>query len=620
MTKPPPIPRAGKPEAGESGDESGRAVVRGNQQGTGAGGASGGSSEGSSKSRASTESVLSSKDGGAGSGRRSGLSGGTPVRTGPSGGNGKSKAVGPSGRLRSGSSFRPMKNSRSFGRFRLLMEMAKGGMATLYLARLSGPEQFEKLLVIKKIHDHLAEEDEFVSMFLDEARITALIHHPNVVTIFDMGQVDGSYFIAMDYVHGENMTAVLRASVRQKKRFGWPYAARIVADAAAGLHAAHELRGPDGRPLGVVHRDVSPQNIIVSYDGNTQVVDFGIAYAAERITHTTAGTLKGKVAYMSPEQTVRTELDRRSDIFSLGIVLYESVCLKRLFKEDSEAAALMRVREADVPKPRSIRPSIPPELEAIILKALARKPDDRFSTAQAMAERLNRLLVKHGHVVGQPQIAKFMDGLFYQKKKLKDEQIQQALKSVSDQPEKGFGMAGTSTKLEASLPSETSIGTTAHGQSLGKPLVAAAGLLAGGLVILAVVLALRHPSTSSRRAPPNKTPVQQVTPAPMSAPRPRQVRRDAAVPKQVTLRVIVRPERARVVVLFRGKKYPGSVFQISVDRSEKQELVRVEAPGFKPETLTLVPTEDKEVILALKPRRRVRRPRRSRGDGLPDLP
>jgi len=614
MTKPPPIPGSGKGQADDASDRSGRADVRGVKPSE----TESGSKIGLSKNRTGAERASVSKEQGTTRQNSRARSGATPVKTGPGGGNGKSKKVTASGRLRSGSTFRPMKTSRSFGRFRLLMEMAKGGMATLYLARLSGPEQFEKLLVLKKIHDHLAEEAEFVSMFLDEARITALIHHPNVVTIFDMGQVDGSYFIAMDYVHGENMTVVLRAAVRQKKGFGWPYAARIVADAAAGLHAAHELRGPDGRPLGVVHRDVSPQNILVSYDGNTQVVDFGIAYAAERITHTTAGTLKGKVAYMSPEQTGRNDLDRRSDIFSLGIVLYESVCLRRLFKEGSEAASLLRIREADVPKPRSIRPSIPADLEAIILKALAKNPDDRFSTAQEMAERLNRLLVKHGHVVGQPQIAKFMDGLFYQKRKLKDEQIQQAIKSVSDQPEKGFGMAGTSTKLETSLPAQTLLPTNVQGQGLGKPLVAAAGLLAGGLVILAVVLALRHPAPSRQSQAPKKSPVHQIAP-PMEPPRPRSVQRDAAVPRQVTLKVVIRPERARATVLFRGKKYPGSVFQISVVRSAKQEVLKVEAPGFKAEILALVPTEDKEVILTLKPRHRVRKPPRPR-DGLPDLP
>ncbi len=521
--------------------------------------------------------------------------------------------------------FKPVRTSRQFGRFQLLMEMAHGGMATLFLGRIQGPEQFERLVAIKKIHDHLADEAEFIDMFLDEARITALIHHPNVATVFDLGQVEGAYFIAMEYIHGENLTAVLRASARQRRRLPWEFAARIVADAAAGLHAAHEIKGPDGKPLGVVHRDVSPQNILVSYDGHVKVVDFGIAFAAERISHTTAGTLKGKVSYMSPEQTMRGQVDRRSDVFSLGIILFEAVCLKRLFREESEAAALLRVREADVPKPRSIRPDIPPELERIILKALAKNPEDRYQTAEELEEALNKLLVSRGKVVGPPQIAKLMERLFYDKKKLKDEQIHKALESTEGAPIEAFGMAGTTgTKLE--MPEgESSLSRAQQRPAWVVPLAAGSALLAGAVLILALVVWTKKGPVA--RAPSSQ-PLALARDAGAGAPKPRShaARPDAGVAKaldaavqQVTIKIVVRPERSRPVVEFRGKKYVGSVFQTSLVRSTKPETVRVEAKGYRTEILTLVPVEDKEIILTLKPKHRpARKPRSDHLMNLPD--
>ncbi len=223
----------------------------------------------------------------------------------------------------SGAAARASVAGRRLGRYELLLEMGSGGMATLYLARMAGPRRFEKLVAIKKIHDHLTSRQDFVDMFLDEAQISARIQHPNVVQLFDLGEADGSYFIAMEYVHGVNLAGLLRAvSGRGSGQYGWPQAAWIVAEAAAGLHAAHELLTTDGRPMNLVHRDVSPQNILVSYDGNVKVADFGIAFAAERITHTSSGVLKGKIPYMAPEQAAGEPLDRRADVFALGTLLF----------------------------------------------------------------------------------------------------------------------------------------------------------------------------------------------------------------------------------------------------------------------------------------------------------
>lgn len=511
-----------------------------------------------------------------------------------------------------------IKTDRMFGRFELLMEMARGGMATLYLARIRGPEDFEKFLVLKKIHDHLAEEKEFIGMFLDEARITALIHHPNVATIFDMGQIDGSYFIAMEYVHGENLTSVLRAAVRQKHTFKWPYAAKIVAGAAAGLHAAHELKGPDGKSLGVVHRDVSPQNIIVSYDGHVKVVDFGIAYAAERISHTQAGTLKGKIAYMSPEQTSSSNLDQRSDVYSLGIVLFECIVLKRLFREKNEGAALLRIQQGDIPKPRSIRPEIPEPLEKIMLKALATDRDKRYQSAEDLEEALNEFLVSRGHNVGHKQISKTMSSLFYQRKKIKDEQIKlsQEGQGTERPPMRGFGMSGTSTSLEA--PPETSTLNAQPGLSpFLKVAIVAAATLAAALVVLVLILLLRGKQQPQRRAPENFRQNQQIAQAMDSKPREVAPMKDAMKPpseekkpKAISIKVVVLPKSASPTIIFRKKRHRGSIFQVSVKPSEEQEELIIIAPGYKKERLTLTPMENKELILTLtRQRTRHRKPR-----------
>ncbi len=323
---------------------------------------------------------------------------------------------------------------RRFGRYQLLLELGRGGMATIYLARLVGPENFQKLVVIKKIHDHLAEEKEFLDMFYDEARIAGLVHHPNVVSIFEFGAVGGAHFISMEYVHGQSLVELMRTAKRVSGLLPWPQVVRIVADAAGGLHAAHELRSPEGKPLNVVHRDVSPQNILVGYDGSVKVTDFGIAYAAERIAHTSTGILKGKLAYMSPEQAKAKPLDRRSDVFSLGIVLYEALCLKRLFKGDNDAATLYRLLEMKVPRPSLERMDLPKHLDEIVLKALERDPDRRFSSAGEFEAALNRVLVEEGLVITHAEVAELMDQYFHEDRLRREAQIQQALHEPVSQP------------------------------------------------------------------------------------------------------------------------------------------------------------------------------------------
>src|SRR5688500_17331573 len=230
-----------------------------------------------------------------------------------------------------------------FGRYELIRRLAIGGMAELYLARATGIEGFEKIVVLKRILPQHAENEDFVRMFLEEARLTATIHHPNVASVHDIGGCEDGVFFTMEDVHGEDVRTILQALVKQQRSLPLEHARAIVICAAAGLHAAHEKTGADGKELGIVHRDISPSNLLVSYDGGVKIIDFGIAKSSKRETETRAGTLKGKIAYMSPEQCTGEPLDRRSDVFSLGVVLYELTTGQRLFPVDNEYAAMRQI-------------------------------------------------------------------------------------------------------------------------------------------------------------------------------------------------------------------------------------------------------------------------------------
>ncbi len=299
---------------------------------------------------------------------------------------------------------------RRFGRYTLLFRIASGGMASLYLGHYAGPDGFEKFVAIKRIHSHLAENPEFCRMFVDEARLAARISHPNVVQVLELGAVAGSYFIAMEYINGESLTALLRRT-RPPVEVGLS----VVSQAAQGLHAAHELRAIDGAALNVVHRDVSPSNLLISYDGAVKVVDFGVAKAKGNTSTTGVGEVKGKFAYIAPEQLAArggARVDRRADIFALGIVLYEVTTYKRLFFADSDAATADLVLREPIIPPSRVAPDYPPELEAIVLRALERDPDQRFQTAHDLHLELEGYLNSVGLHVLPSTIAELMQATF----------------------------------------------------------------------------------------------------------------------------------------------------------------------------------------------------------------
>jgi serine/threonine protein kinase len=340
------------------------------------------------------------------------------------------------------------------GRYRLCYELASGGMATVYLARMDGPHGFEKLVALKRIHPHLVSERRYVEMFLDEARIASGITHPNVCTVFDFGESGGEYFLTMEYLVGEPLARVYRrvaASAEQRESPLLPFRmARIIEEACEGLHAAHESKDANGQPLNVVHRDVSPKNLFMTYSGVVQVVDFGIASARQRTHRTATGHLKGTMPYTAPEQISGGTVDRRGDIWGLGVVLWELLTFDRLFRRETEVETMYAVLVGDIPAPSERRPDIPPELDGIVMKALQRDPNKRWHTAREMGQALHAFASKQAEHVGAAELSSWMDELFPQGEASRREIMDRALT-------RGFQVPGLSQGVDDELTGEATV-------------------------------------------------------------------------------------------------------------------------------------------------------------------
>lgn len=277
---------------------------------------------------------------------------------------------------------------RRLGRYEVLSQLASGGMAAVYVARARGVAGFERLVAIKVLHPHLAYEEEFISMFLDEARLAARIRHPNVVGTLDISDTEGDgFFLVMEYIEGDHLGALLTAAARAGKRLDTHIVVRLLLDALNGLGAAHALNDEQGEPLKLVHRDISPHNIMVGTDGIARLTDFGVAKAEKRLTSTRAGQFKGKLAYMAPEQASTGHADQRSDLFSMGIILWESLTGRRLFRGENNAATLNKILQEDVPLVSSLYPDLEC-FDAVLSIALEREPEDRFQSADEFANAL----------------------------------------------------------------------------------------------------------------------------------------------------------------------------------------------------------------------------------------
>jgi serine/threonine-protein kinase len=272
--------------------------------------------------------------------------------------------------------------------YEIVAPLRVGGMATLYLGRRQGVAGFAKLVAVKVVHPHLAREAQFGQMFVDEALISARIEHPNVVHVTELGQQDGAYFLVMEYVHGAALSQLLAALAKRGRRLSPELAVHIAVRVAEGLHAAHETLGDDGQPLHVVHRDISPQNVLLSARGHVKLIDFGIAKARGRVQQTTTTSLKGKIRYMAPEQAYGQPVDRRADVYALAVVLWEMLTMRRMFTADNDFALLDMVRSPSPPPPSTYLEGCPPALDAAVMHALRPPLDERTPTAAEFRREL----------------------------------------------------------------------------------------------------------------------------------------------------------------------------------------------------------------------------------------
>ncbi len=357
--------------------------------------------------------------------------------------------------------------SQHLGRYQLLAKLAAGGMATVYLGRIAGAGGFDRRVAMKVLHAHLAEDPNIRDMFLDEARLAARIRHPNVVPVIDVGEEPGQgTFLVMEYIEGVDFSKVIRAAAKRAARIAPPVVLRIVVDMLAGLTAAHELKDAQGNHLGVVHRDISPHNVLVGTDGISRITDFGIAKAEGRISSTQTGQLKGKLAYMPPERLSRKGGkvidDARGDLFATAICLWEGLTGRRLFRGDDDLETVRKVLYEEIPKPSSIRPDLAP-LDEIVLKGLARDPDERYQTAREFRIALEEVASEVGGLGRPEHVTQLIDALIgpslERQRQAVEAAVQAAEAAILDAPVQAQGPVTSSFRMAERTPSMVTEGT-----------------------------------------------------------------------------------------------------------------------------------------------------------------
>ncbi|MBN8612460.1 MAG: serine/threonine protein kinase [Deltaproteobacteria bacterium] len=497
--------------------------------------------------------------------------------------------------------------ARRIGRHEILGHLAAGGMAEILLARVVGPHGFERPVVIKRILPHLATQPGFVEMFTDEARIAASIRHANVVQVYELGSDAGELYLVMEYLEGESLAGLQRRLVATRGSLEPALAAWIVAEACAGLHAAHELESAEGRPLGVVHRDVSPQNLFVGYDGTVKVLDFGIAKAADRLTATETGALKGKIGYMSPEQCSHAALDRRSDVFALGTVLAELVSGRRLFRRATQVLSIRAIVDDPIPDPLALHPSFPEPLAAIVRRALSRDRDARQASAAVMRAELLAAIATLDPSAGTDALATRMQTTFATRIAEKKDMLRRLRSgsSVSRLPAADADLAVELPGLDADTQVEGPTRRDGARDRARSPLVwlvLATSTLAIALVVASWATA-SSPSTAT--APLPTTPATTASVAPTGhAPSP------PSLPTDVQLDVASSPDGARVMI--DGEARGETPTRITLPRDEVMHELRLEREGFEPHVEPVLALRDVALRVQLEPRPVTRR--RPRGE------
>ena len=368
----------------------------------------------------------------------------------------------------------------SFGRYFLIDKIAVGGMAEVFKAKSFSHGGFEKLLVIKRILQHLSENEDFVHMFIDEAKISVELQHPNIVQIYDFGRIAENYFIAMECVEGKDVKGILRKLAERRKLLPMEYAVYIAHELCKGIDYAHKRTDMKGSPLGIVHRDVSPSNILVSYSGEIKVADFGIAKAQISAFNTKGGVLKGKFEYMSPEQASGEDLDHRSDVFSAGIILHEMLTGRRLFKTDSDIKTLERIKAVDIKPPSALNPAIPKRLDDIVMRALTSDMSVRYQDARTLQTALLEFMYPATPDLTRENLGHFMTELFSGEIRSEREQLEVGTKAAADLHEHA-----PEIDLELEWEESPGSGQTIHVQPSRIPLVFALLALFGlGAVVI----------------------------------------------------------------------------------------------------------------------------------------
>ncbi len=398
------------------------------------------------------------------------------------------------------------------GRYELLLEIAAGGMATVYIGRLRGAAGFERLVAIKRMHPHVGSVPELAASFMDEAKLASLIRHPNVVSVHDVHEADGEHLLVMDFVDGTSLAALMKGAATRRSKLPRPVALKIVIDALHGLHAAHEQRTMDGRELSIVHRDATPHNILVGQDGQVRLTDFGIAKANERSVTTATGLAKGKFRYMAPEQARGGELDRRVDVFAMGIVIWELLTGRRMFRQSSDAEVLLAVTAGDFKPPSEFDPTVPPELDAIVMRALAPNREERWPTAISLADSLEAWAGNNSGLTTTMEVAQVVSDLC-------GEDLAERQKAIADviagrrapvmgnndfREKSGTGStAGTSAPLTVDHVKVVHAVTESDIQAVKtrRNLLITAGVLTAALAVVLIVFAVRTPTPPEAAEP-----------------------------------------------------------------------------------------------------------------------
>lgn len=537
-------------------------------------------------------------------------------------------AASPGGPATGPSRFSP----EAFGKYYLVDPVAVGGMAEVFRAKTFGASGFEKVLVVKRILEKYAEDSNFIDMFIDEAKLSVQLTHPNIVQIFDFGKIEQNYFIAMEAVEGKDLKSVLRRLAKRGEHMPIELACVICHQAAKGLYYAHERSDSVGLPLNIVHRDVSPSNILVSYEGQIKVADFGIADADSGGHETQAGVLKGKYSYMSPEQSLGEALDQRSDVFSLGICLWESLTGHRLFRRTNNLETLEAVRTAEIPRPSSYNPQVPPQLDMVCLRALNRDKDSRFQAASELQHALGDFLLPETIDRLSPRLTAFMHERFGEEIRRERERLERGTRIAADLHAGNTTGAVLDFTFEEPTAGESSHGTkTVHprGRKASSPrlgmilaLVTVFCLLTAVVFLLAANILGGSTSGKGDTTIPKDVPITNQAPgtgqdqvksprgskgattqdaaAPKPATRaesaPSRPAKDEPPPTTGTLRVRSKPSGASVNIDGRrvgktplnwGKAEPGRSYSIEISKSGF-ESVRTSATGPKAGSGTLV--------------------------------